>query len=71
MWEIKARRGLANSVPDDARIIHFPKNHTDTGTARTPESRVSAGTVHVRADMTTVVRIPRRNGSPTMLPWPQ
>ena len=71
VWEIKARRALANLVPDDSETVHFPENHTDIGTTRIPARRVSAGTVHVHADMTTVVRIPRRNGNPTMLPWTQ
>ena len=71
VWEIEARRGLASPVHDDARIVPFPENHTDSGTVRTPERRVSGGTVHGRVDMTTVVLIPRRNGNPTMLPWTQ
>ena len=71
MWEIEAKRALAGPVPNDSRTVQFPENHTNTGTARVPERRVSAGTVHVRADMTTVVRIPRRNDSPTTLPWSQ
>ena len=71
MWEIEARRDLASLVPNDAEIVHSPENHTDTGTACTLGRRVSAETIHVRADITTVVRIPQRNGSPTMLPWTQ
>ena len=71
MWEIEARRALASKIPDDSGTVHFPKNHIDTGTACIPARRVSAGTVHVHADMTTVVQIPRRNGNPTMLPWTQ
>ena len=69
MWEIEARRALASPIPDDSGTGHFPENHTNTGTARVLERRVSAETVHVRADMTTVVQIPRRNGKPTMQPW--
>ena len=57
MWEIEVRRGPTSQVPVNAVSIPFP------------ESRVNTGTVHVRVDMPTVVRIPRRNGSPTMLLW--
>ena len=69
VWEIEARRGPANLVPVNAGIVPFPENHTDAGTAHTPESRVNVGTVRVRTDMPSVVRIPQRNGSPTMLLW--
>jgi len=69
VWEIEARRALASPVPDDSGTGHFLENHTNTGTARVPERHISAETIHIHADMTTVVRIPRRNGKPTMLPW--
>ena len=71
VWEIEMRRALASSIPNDSRIVHFPENHTDTGTARIPARRVIAGIDHVYVDMMTVVRIPRRNGNPIMLPWTQ
>ena len=71
VWEIEARRGLANSVPDDSGTVHFPKNHTDVGTAHIPARRFSTRTVHICADMTIVVQMPWRNGSPIMLPWTQ
>ena len=67
-WEIEAKRALASLFPDDSRTGHFLENHANTGTTRTPERRVSTGTVHVHVDMTTEARIPQRNGEPTMLP---
>ena len=71
VWEIEARRALASLVPNDSRTVHFPENHTDTGTACVLVRRISAGTVHVHVNMTTVVQIPQRNSNPTMLPWTQ
>ena len=68
-WGIEAKRALASSVPVDFGIGHSPENHTDTGTTRVLERRISTRAVHVRVDMTTMVRIPRRNDEPTMLPW--
>ena len=55
--EIEAKRTLANLVPDDSGTGHFPENHADTGTTRTPERRVSTETVHVHVDMRTEARI--------------
>ena len=69
MWEIKVRRDLASPVPVNAGIVPFPETHADIGTAHILESHVNVETVRVRADMPTVVRIPRRSGSPTMLLW--
>ena len=71
VWEIEARRGPASQVPVNVGIVPFPEKHDNVGTAYTPESRISTGAVHVCTDMMTVVQIPRRNGSPTMLPWTQ
>ena len=68
-WEIEAKRALASPVPNDSRTSHFLENHADSGTIRTPERRVSAGTVYVHVDMTTEARIHQRNGEPIMLPW--
>ena len=69
VWEVEAKRALASPVPDNSGIGHFPENHIDTGIACILERRVSAETIHGHTDMTTVIRIPRRNGNPTMLPW--
>ena len=55
VWEIEMRRALASSIPNDSGTVHFPKNHTDTGTARIPARRVIAGIDHVYVDMMTVV----------------
>ena len=68
-WEIEAKGALASPILDDSGNGHFPENHANTGTTRVPERRVRTRTVHVRVDMTTKVRIPRRNDEPTMLPW--
>ena len=67
MWEIKVRRDLASPVPVNAGIVPFPETHADIGTAHILESHVNVETV--RVDMPTVVRIPRRSGSPIMLLW--
>ena len=56
-WEIEAKRALANPVNDDSRTGHFPENHVDAGTTRTPERRVRTGIVRVHVDMTTEARI--------------
>ena len=69
--EIEVRRGPASPVPVNVEIVPFPEKHADAGTAYSPKSRVSIGTVHVHTDMMTVVRIPRRNDGLTMLPWTQ
>ena len=71
VWEIKARRGPTSLVPVNARIVPFPENHVDTGTAHTPESCDNTEIVRIHANMPTVVQIPWRNGNPTMLPWMQ
>ena len=68
-WGIKVKRALASSVPVDSGIGRSPENHIDIGTTCVLERRISTRTVHVRMDMTTMVRIPRRNDEPTMLPW--
>ena len=68
-WGIKAKRALASPVPVDSGTGLSPKNHTDIGTTRVLERHVSTGTVHVCVDVTTMVRVPRRNGEPTMLLW--
>ena len=67
-WGIKAKRALASPVPVDSRTGPSPENHTDIGTTRVLERRISIETVHVFVDMTTMVRVPRRN-EPTMLLW--
>ena len=68
-WGIKVKRALASSVPVDSGIGRSPENHIDIGTTCVLERRISTRTVHIRMDMTTMVRIPRRNDEPTMLPW--
>ena len=70
-WEIEVKRDLASPGPVNVGIVPFPENHADARTAHILESRVNAGTVRVCADMPTVVRIPWRNGSLTMLLWTQ
>ena len=70
VWEI-GTRSLVSPILINAWIVPFLENHADTGTAHTSESLVNAETIHARADMPTVVRIPRRNDNPTMLPWTQ
>ena len=67
-WGIKAKRALASPVPVDSRTGPSPENHTDIGTTRVLERRISIEIVHVFVDMTTMVRVPRRN-EPTMLLW--
>ena len=71
MWEIEARKGPASLILVNAGIGPFPENHADVGTTHIPKSRVNAKTIRARANMLTVVRIPWRNGSPTMLQWTQ
>ena len=56
-WEIEAKRALASPVPDDSGTGHFPENHADARTTRTPERCVSTGTVRVHVDMMTEARI--------------
>ena len=68
-WEIEAKRALASPVPVDSRTGPSPENHTDIGTTRVLERHVSTGTVHVCVVVTTMVRVPQKNGEPTMLPW--
>ena len=68
-WEIEAKKALANPVPVDSGTGRSPENHTDIGIVCVLEKRISIGTVHVRVDMTTMVRVPQKNGEPTMLPW--
>ena len=46
-WEIKAKRALANLVPNNSRTGHSPENHAGTGTTHTPERHVITETVHV------------------------
>ena len=62
-WEIEVRRNPAGPIPVNARIVPFPENHTYAGTASILESRVNAKLVHVRADMLTKIRIPRKSDS--------
>ena len=69
VWEIEAKRALANPVRSDSRTGHFPENHANVGTTRTPERHVITGIVHVHMDTMTETRIHQRNGEPTMLPW--
>ena len=69
VWEIEAKRALASLVPNDSETGHFLENHADAGTTRTPERRVSTGTVQVHVDMTTEAWIHQRSGEPIMLPW--
>ena len=64
VWEIEARRALASLVTNDSKTVHFPKNHTDTGTACVLVRRISAGTVHVRMDTMTEDRIRRGTATP-------
>ena len=55
VWEIEARRDLANLVLINAEIVPFPENHADVGTAHIPKSRVNAGTVRACTDKLIVV----------------
>ena len=68
-WEIKVRRDPAGPVLIDARIVPFPKNHVDAGTAPILQSRINAELVHIHTDMPNKVQIPRRSGSLTTLLW--
>ena len=68
-WEIKAKRALASSVPNNSRAGHSPENHADAGTTHTPERLVITRTVHIRTGMITEDQIHQRNSDPTMLPW--
>ena len=68
-WEIEERMNPTSLIPVAVGIIPIPENHADAGIAPILESHVNAGTVHDQEDMPTVVWIPWRNGSPTMLLW--
>ena len=67
--EIEVRRDLASLVPVNARIVPFPKNHTDARTTPILESRINVGPIHVHEDIPTEVRIPWRSDNPTTPLW--
>ena len=67
--EIEVRRGLAGPIPVNAGIVPFLEDHAEAGIAPILESHVNAGPFHIRMGMLTMVRIPRRSGSPATLVW--